>query len=166
MANIGIEHVRHLAKRGHALQGRLDAIRDRLAGVTGKVTRTITVTAAATIGGIIQGKAGPDGAHILHIPVDLGAGLALNVAGYMGAAGKHSDHLNNFGDGLLACWASAHGFGWGNTWRTTGRLFGAKSGAPVLPPPGGGAARAAGEISPSQMADIVARVRAAAGAPV
>jgi hypothetical protein len=159
MANIGREHIQHLARKGHALQRRLDSIRDRLEGATTKLVRTVTVAAAAGVGGVIQGKAGPDGATIMHVPVDLG--FAFNVAGYFNAAGKHSDHLNNIGDGLLACYVSSVGFGMGNTWRTTGKMFGSKGGGGALPPGGGSPAVSKGELSPAQMADIVARVRAA-----
>jgi hypothetical protein len=156
---LGREHIQHLVRRGDALRRKLDSVKERLEGATTKLVRTVEVGAAAIAGGMIQGKAGPDGATVMKVPVDLGAGLLLNVAGYFNAAGQHSDHLNNLGDGFLASYLSSLGFGIGNTWRTTGKLFGAKS-TPQLPggPP---ATAAAGEIGPAQMADIISRVRAA-----
>ncbi len=157
---LGREHIQHLVRKGNALRARLDAVKERLEGATTKLVRSVEVGAAAVAGGIIQGKAGPKGATVMKIPVDLGAGLALNVAGYFNAAGKHSDHLNNLGDGFLASYLSSLGFGMGNHWRTTGKLFGGDSAQPQLPgaPP---ATAAAGEIGPAQMADIISRVRAA-----
>ncbi len=162
--NVGIEHIRHVVRGRNALQRRLDSIQERLAGTTEKVIRTATVGGAAAIGGVIQGKAGPAGAHIFHIPVDLGLGVGLNLLGYFKAAGKQSHHLNNAGDGFLASFLSSLGFGWGNTWRERGTFFGAK-GMSALPAPGAPVA-SKGEVSAAQMADIVARVRAASGMPV
>lgn len=160
---IGIEHVRHQANRIGALQRRIDGIRERAAGMTEKVIRTGTVGAAALAGGVIQGRAGEGGAHFLHIPADLGLGIGLNLLGYFHAAGKQSHHLVNLGDGFLASFTSSLGFSWGDSWRRTGSLFGHK-GASALPAPGAGVA-SAGELSPAEMANIVARVRAASGMP-
>lgn len=162
MANISREHVHHLARRGEHLYKRLEKLREKLSGTTARAVRTLEVSAAAVVGGVIQGKAGPEGAHIMHVPTDLGLGLALNVLGYFDAAGdEYSEHLNNLGDGFLASYLSNIGFGWGNTWRTTGKLNlfgpkGAAAGLPAAPP-----VMAQGEISPNQMAEIVERVRAA-----
>lgn len=157
MAQIGMEHLRHVVNGRNALQRRLDGIKDRLAGTTEKLIRTGTVVAAAAASGVIQGKAGPEGAHIFHVPVDLGAGIVLNLLGYFRAAGKQSHHLINAGDGFLAGFSSNLGFSWGNKWRTSGSLFGSP-GQSALPSPGAPVA-SKGEVSAAQMADIVARVR-------
>lgn len=150
-----------LRKRGQSLYKRLENLREKLSGTTAKAVRTLEVSAAAIAGGVIQGKAGPDGATIAHVPVDLGLGLALNVLGYFDAAGEeYSGHLNNFGDGFLASYLSNMGFHYGNKWREEGKLplpF-SKSNAAL---PGGTPAVAQGEISPDQMANIIARVREA-----
>lgn len=163
MANIGREHVEFLAKRGQALHRRLEGLKERLTGATRKAVRTLEVAAAAGAGGLIQGKAGEEGSHIFHVPTDLGLGLGLNLLGYFNAAGDHSEHLNNLGDGFLASFTSSVGFGWGNTWRTTGKFQLTSKPAPAgLPAGAGSPVASAGEISSHQMADIVARVRAAA----
>lgn len=164
MANIGMEHLRHVVNGRNALQRRLDGIKDRLAGTTEKLIRTGTVSAAAAVSGVIQGRGGPDGAHIFHIPIDLGLGVGLNLLGYFRAAGKQSHHLINAGDGFLAGFFSNLGFSWGNNWRVSGSLFGGK-GQSTLPAPGAPVA-SKGEVSAAQMADIVARVRASSGLPV
>lgn len=161
--NIGREHIEHLHKRGQALGRRLDALRGRLTGVTKKAVATVETAVGAGVGGIIQGRAGEEGSHILGVPTDLGVGLALNLLGYFDAAGDYSDHLNNLGNGFLSSFTSSIGFGWGNSWRQTGKF--SFSGKPSLP--GAGPAVASkGEISSAQMADIIARVRASAGHPV
>ena len=64
------------------------------------------------------------------------------------------------GDGFLASWTSGLGFYVGAKWAKTGHLFGGK-GQPALAA-SNGAAAVRGEISPHQMAQIVARVRGAA----
>ena len=70
---------------------------------------------------MIQGKSkDPNGAHIMHVPVDLGAGLILNLLGYFDAAGSYSEHLNNFGDGFLAAYVSNLGFHIGDNWKKNG----------------------------------------------
>lgn len=155
------QHLEYAMKRGTAFQRRLEGFRERIAAKTKSVVRSLEVAAAANLGGIIQGHAGEEGSHIFHVPTDLGLGLALNVLGYFGAAGDYSEHLNNLGDGFLSSFTSSVGFGWGNTWRTTGKFqFSKPGGGGALPP--GAPTTASGEISSAQMADIVSRVRAAA----
>lgn len=157
-------HVHHLAHRAHSLHRRLEALREKLSGTTARAVRTLEVSAAALAGGVIQGKAGPEGAHLFHVPIDLGLGLALNVLGYFDAAGdEYSEHLNNLGDGFLASYLSNVGFGWGNSWRTTGKLFGAKAAPAALPGPAAPPV-VQGNISPEAMAEIIARVNAAKAA--
>lgn len=165
MANIGREHIEYLARKGQALQRRLESVKERLSGTTKKAVRTLEVATAAGIGGVIQGRAGEPGSSVMGIPTDLGLGLALNLAGYFDAAGDYSDHLNNLGDGFLASFTSSVGFGWGNNWRQTGKFqLTSKPGDDrFLPGSPAAPTSASGEISPAQMADIVARVRASAG---
>jgi hypothetical protein len=175
------EHVEHLAnrnqalaQRNHSLAERLDALKQKLSGAMtstaerltrpgngAHLVRSLEVNGAALVGGFMQGHAGPDGLHIGPIPVDAGAGAVLAALGYFGVAGKYSEHLINVGDGLLSSWSSGAGFHMGNNLRTTGKLFGPGKDAPALAagptPPA-----VKGEISPQQMADIVARVRGAA----
>ena len=155
MANLTREHVEHLHGRVQHFHRRALALKERAEEMTEKFVRTLEIGAAATVGGVIHGKAGPEGAHIMGVPVDLGAGLALNLLGYFGVAGKHSDHLNNFGDGMLGAYLSQVGFGIGQKWLSTGKLL------------GGGAAKSApattttsgASLSPAAMAEIVARVQ-------
>lgn len=156
MANIGPEHISYMAKRINSAEGRLAQLRHRFEKGLQKGVRTAEVAVAGMVGGVIQGHAGEEGSHIFHVPTDLGLGLALNVLGFFRAAGDYSDHLHNLGDGFLASFTSSVGFGWGNTWRATGK-FSFSGGPKGLP----AATKAAGEISPAEMANIVSRVRAA-----
>lgn len=159
MSNITHEHVAHLHKRGQSLYRRLEALKEKLSGTTAKAVRTLEVGAAAVAGGLIQGKGGPGGATVFHVPIDLGAGLLLNLLGYFDAAGdEYSDHLNNFGDGFLAAYLSGLGFSVGNNWRETGKFsLSTKAPAQLAAP----TAASGPMISPEQMAEIVSRARAA-----
>lgn len=146
--NITRQHVQHLHHRATHLHKKVEALKERAEAMTEKFVRTLEIGAAATVGGVIQGKAGPDGAHVMGVPVDLGAGLALNLLGYFDAAGKYSDHLNNFGDGMLAAYLSQVGFGVGQKWRSTGKLLGGST-TPTT--------STQGTLSPADMAAIAAR---------
>ncbi len=152
MANLTKAHLQHLHGRVQHLHKRAGALKEKAEKMTEKFVRTLEVGAAAALGGVVQGKAGPAGAHIMGVPVDLGAGLALNLLGYFGVAGKHSDHLNNFGDGMLAAYLSQVGFGVGQQWLKTGKL-----GLPTGQTAVSGTLSAG--LSPGQMAEIVENVR-------
>ncbi len=164
MGNIGPEHIHYLAKIKNRVEARLNKVQERTQTITKSVVRTLEVAAAAGIGGVIQGHAGEEGSHVFHIPTDLGLGILLNGLGLFNAAGSYSEHLNNMGDGFLASFTSSIGFGWGDAWQKTGK-FSFHSlphgGGPELPA-GGAPTHASGELGAAQMADIVARVRAAA----
>ena len=165
MADVGPEHVRYLYGQKQALQKRLSAFRERygerIKGTVKKATRTVEVSAAGMLGGMVQGHAGEEGSSVMGIPTDLLAGLVLNGLGFAGVAGDHSEHMHNFGDGFLAAFTSSLGYGWGANWKKTGKFSFHQDGGGLGLPPG---TTTKGEISPHQMADIVARVKAASGA--
>lgn len=125
-----------------------------------RAIRTLEVNGGSFLGGLIQGKAGPDGGHFLHLPVEAWLAIAAEGVGYFGIGGeKVAEHATAIGDGLLASYTSSLGFRLGSDWRARGSLFGAKNN-PALPAANGPAVQ--GEITPQQMAQIVARVRGAA----
>jgi len=175
-----------LAARNHSLIDRIDALIQKLStamsatksaaksvassaakgltvtpvGPREHFIRTAEVNGAAFLGGLAQGKAGPDGGHFLGVPVEAWLGAGLEALGYFGVGGDQlAEHAINFGDGFLAAWSSSTGFHVGNNWRTTGHMFGHKDG-PALAASNGTAVK--GEITPQHMAQIVARVRGAA----
>jgi Zn-dependent protease len=168
MANMGREHISYLYGKSQALARRVGEMKGKIQKHTSKAVATIETAVGAGIGGVIQGHAGEKGAHVFGIPTDLGLGLVLNLLGHFDAAGAdYSPHLNHLGDGFIAAFTSSVGFGWGAAWAKTGKFsfHGLGQGG------GGGGALAdggigvKGAVSESQMADIVARVRAAAGHP-
>lgn len=116
MTALATRHVsQHELKKGYerlqSLQNRIAKFKEHAAHTTEKVVRTVEVGAAALGVGILQGRMGS--VEIMGVPAELGAGLALNLLGYFGAAGKHSDHLCNFGDGALAAYLVTVGKGVG-----------------------------------------------------
>lgn len=157
MANLGPEHVEHLLRTRESLRDKFKRFKQRmnLDNHVEKAVRTVEVGVGAAAAGLVQGRSGPQGLSILGIPVEVLGGVALNVAGHVGAAGKHSDHLCNFGDGLIAAFTSSFGFGVGKTWRDTGHLFGNRPQQQIGP---GAPAHTAGHVSPQVMADIAARM--------
>lgn len=164
MANVGPEHLKYAWNRGEGFKRKYLAFREkhgeRIKRTVGTAVRTLEVSAAGMAGGMVQGHAGEEGSSVMGIPTDLLAGLVLNGLGFAGVAGDHSDHLHNFGDGFLAAFTSSLGYGWGANWKKTGKFSFHKDGGGLGLPPG---TTTKGEISPHQMADIVARVKAASG---
>lgn len=164
MANITEEHLHHMAKRHHATMKKLDGLKDKFSGITERFVGTIEVGAGAWLGGAIEGRTG--GGTVLRVPINLGVGALLLVAGHLDLAGDQwSGHLNNLGNGLIGSYVSATGYAFGKRWRETGKLFGG-GGHPwsdpygtSLPPPA-----VHGDLSEAQMAAIVQRMQAAAAA--
>jgi hypothetical protein len=102
---------KHAIKRLEGLKRRVANIREKAEASAGKMIRTAETGGAAFAAGVIQGRTG--GIEIVGVPFELLAGSALNVLGYFGGAGKHSDHLNNIGDGFLAAYLTTLGRGVG-----------------------------------------------------
>lgn len=108
--------------RLQSLKNRIEKIKSHTEKVTEKIVRTAEVGGTAFAVGVMNGKTG--GVELLGVPAELAAGLALNVLGYMGAAGKMSDHLGNIGDGALAAFATMEGAKIGVKWQEKAALSG------------------------------------------
>jgi hypothetical protein len=166
MANITEEHLHHMARRHHATMKQLDGIKERIGGILGRSIGTIEYGLASWVGGALEGKSDGGTIPIIKLPWNLGIGLAFLTVGHLELAGKHSDHLNNFGNGLVGSFVAAEGYAFGKRWRDTGKLFGGGKGSPFLHPyeevPAG---PVSGDLSQEQMAAIVSRMQQAARAP-
>jgi hypothetical protein len=171
MANITEEHLHHMARRHHTTMKKLDGIREKFGGITQRAVSTIEMGAAAWAGGAIEGRTG--GAALGPLPINLGVGLILLAAGHLDLAGdKYSEHLNNIGNGFVGSYLAATGYAFGKRWKETGKIMGG-GGSPWTQPyengwPKGEAAPAPavhGDLNEAQMAAIVQRMQAAAGAP-
>lgn len=139
--NISKAHVSKMQDRVNQLQKRVQSFKADAEKMTEKFVRTMEVGGAAFAVGVLQGKTG--GIEVMGVPLELGGGLALNLLGYFGAAGKHSDHLNNLGDGALAGYLTTMGKGVGTTWAQKSAAGGAAQ-AQVTASKGG--ALAPGEV--------------------
>ncbi len=136
---ISHKHVKDLESRAHALKKRVDKIKHHAEEVTEKFVRTMEVGVAAFGAGVLQGHGG---ATVMGVPAELGGAFALNLLGYFGAAGKHSAHLNNLGDGLMAGYLVQKGQKLGTEWKAKGTLT-----SPT--------ATKGARLSPQEIADIV-----------
>ena len=143
-------HLGRLATRAEGLQKRLARFKEKASETTEKVVRTVEVGTMALGMGIVQGRAGS--VEIMGLPLELGTGVVLNLMGYFGAAGKYSDHLNNFGDGALASYLTTVG-------RGVGAAMKAKSLGGVAPGQITGPTRGVGDLSPQEIAAAVAASR-------
>jgi hypothetical protein len=154
--NVTEEHLHHMAKKLHHTNSKLHAIRAKFSGVTERAVRTVEVGAGAWLGGLVEGRTA--GGTVMHVPINLGVGIALSAAGYLDLAGSEwSGHLNNFGDGFIASYVAATGYAFGKRWKETGKLFAAKAPAQLAAP-------VQGDLSEAQMAAIVSRMQQAAQA--
>jgi len=123
MAHITEEHLHHMARRHHATMQKLDTIREKISGYAQRGFGTLETGFGAWAGGVLEGRTG--GASLGPIPFNLGIGAAFLLVGYTNLAGeKYSEHLNNFGNGLLGSYLAATGYAFGKRWRETKSLFG------------------------------------------
>ena len=177
MANITEEHLHHMARRHHATMQKLDGIRERVSGVVQRSLGAIEMGAGSWIGGMIEGRW--NGATVGPVPINLGVGVLLLAGSFANFPNeKVSEHLSHLGNGFVGSYLAAMGYAFGKRWRETGKLIGGgdatwlnpyddlqRGAAPAAPVPPVGAVHN-GNLSPEQMAAIVANMQAAAGAPV
>lgn len=106
--------------RAQSLQKRLANVRKQAEHTVEKVLRTAETGGMAFGLGFANGRYGST--EIMGMPIELLLGAGLNIAGYLGIAGKHSDHLNALGDGALAAYGTILGVQVGSELRTKAGL--------------------------------------------
>ncbi len=164
MADFSERHVHHIAQHAHRVHRKHEALKAKFKGFTERFVSTLEVGAGAYLGGVLEGRTN-DG-KVLHVPINLGAGLLALAAAHLDLAGREwSGHLNNLGNGFVASYAGRAGYHFGEKWlhEGFGAAFGRHPMAPPLPAPPPAAA-AAGVPDPAQMAAIVAQMQQAAAA--
>jgi hypothetical protein len=112
-------------QRWESAKKAISRVRERAEEATQRVVDTVEIGGAAFAMGVIQGKTG--GVEIMGVPLELGGGLVLELLAFTGMAGKATDHLANFGNGMLAAYATTVGRGVGQSWEQTGKLGGGTS---------------------------------------
>lgn len=95
-------------------QGRIEALHNKVKNIrkegehiVEKVLRTGETAGMAFGLGALNGYHGP--ITVMKMPLELLLAGCLELGGYLGLAGKHSDHLNNLGDGALSAYAVVKG---------------------------------------------------------
>jgi hypothetical protein len=160
MADIGHEHLHHMAKRLHHTNQKLEAVQGKISDIAGKFLGTVETTAGAWLGGMIEGRTSGD--TFMRVPYNLGIGAVLLALGHWPGLVK-SQHLaegaDNLAKGFIGSYAAAVGFNFGKRWKENGlkHAFGGGFNPYALPD-----AKASGELNQAQMADIVARMQQAA----
>lgn len=151
-------HVTYLARQREALRERMSRIAANRHKHKKQAIAIGEIVASAAVAGVIQGRAGEGGAHILRMPASLVIGGVL-IAGGVFQAGELSDHLINVGTGFLAEFGGNFGYGVGQRWHQTGHLglFGSGGGGGGALPPG---AHTGADLTPQQMANLVRQVQA------
>lgn len=134
--------------RYEGLKKRMERFKEKAEGTTEKVVRSVEVGTMALGLGIVNGRSGS--VEVMGVPLELGLGVALNVAGYFGAAGKYSDHLNNFGDGALASYLTTVGKGIGVAMAQKSALAGGTPNQVTA------AAKGNSDLSPAEIAAAIA----------
>lgn len=156
-------HVTYLARQREALRERLSRFQEKKHKHLKTAIGIAEIAGGAAIAGVIQGRAGDGGAHILRMPASLVLGGALIAGGVFASTGAGgaftaaSDHMVQLGTGFLAEFAGNWGYGVGQRWHQTGSLF-AKGDHHAALPPG---SHTAGDLTPHQMANLVRQVQAA-----
>lgn len=105
--SLSLADIRKKAKSFDSLRARVDGMKRRGEAVMTKAVHSVESGAAAFTAGVVQGKTG--GVDILGVPLELGLGVGLNLAGYLGLGGRMSAHLHGFGDGFLAAFLTTQG---------------------------------------------------------
>lgn len=134
-----------LRQRAERLAARAKTMTAKAEAAVEHLVQTVEIGGAAFALGIINGRF--DAPEPLGVPLDLGAGVAMHLLGFLGVAGKFTDHLHNFADGALASYLVTLGFNVGDKMRQNAGLAAAsRSGA--LP------GATAGALSDRELADL------------
>lgn len=160
---ITTEHLKHAIEQGNGKwRDKYNRVKNRFGPIMGSVAEQLEVASAAAVCGVIQGRAGEKGATLAGVPIDLTAGAVLSILGHAEFAGKHSNHLVALGTGFLAGFMNHAGFAVGAHWKHTGKfsLLPGRDTAELEAP------KTSGNVSPEEMAAIVANMRAAQAAGV
>jgi len=178
MVNITSEHLKHMAQRHHATMKKLDGLTEKVRRTGGRLIGSVETGAGAWIGGAIEGRTGGGTVPVLRIPINLGIGFALLLAGHTLASqdpanpanrgwGGWGDHLDNIGNGFLSSYVAATGYSFGKRWRETGSAFGGGGNTWTHPyqVDGGPPTAVHGDLNEGQIAAIVHQMHVAAAAP-
>ena len=167
MAEIGHEHLHHMAKRLHHANMRFENIRTRISGIANRFADTAVVAGSAWGGGVLEGVTNGGTIPLVNIPWNLGLGILFTAVSHIpqvtGHSVRMSNQLGNIGSGLLSSYTSAVGYHWGKGWKDSGfKLWGRKSLSQPYQGLGAGDVIAGQQLNDAQLYDIMQNMRAAA----
>ena len=105
------QSVRKALQLSENLKNRLAKLKEKGDAMASTMVRTAEVGMGAFVMGGIQGRFGD--VFVGPVPVALGSGLLLHVAGFAGVGGKNASHLHGLADGCLAAYLTTLGTGVG-----------------------------------------------------
>lgn len=85
--------------------------------VTGQLVKTLLTGAGAVSVGVASGRLGALHLNGSSIPLDLAGGVLGHLGAFFGLAGKYSEHLHDFSNGVLAGYLTKWGIGFGTEMR-------------------------------------------------
>ena len=103
------------ANRASALQARAKRVMEKAETIVSTVVGTVEVGTGAFVTGMITGKWG--NLEVVGVPVELMAGAALHLGGFVLGDKPMASHLHRFGDGAVAGYLSSVGKGIGVAWK-------------------------------------------------
>lgn len=109
--NLSHSTIAKALQEGGRAVSRLSRMREKVEEMTGQVVEVVEVSASAFALGVAKGRYGS--VEVVGVPLELALGAAGHLLGFTGVAGKYSEHLHNFSNGALACWAHSMGAGVG-----------------------------------------------------
>lgn len=112
---VSAAHIMRLRDHYAGMQRKLEGVKKKGESVVDELVCAAEIGAASFAFGAAQGRYGA--IEVLGVPADLGAAVALHLAGFAGLAGKQSHHLHAFGDGALASFFFTLGRGTGLGWK-------------------------------------------------
>lgn len=168
MAEIGHEHLHHMAKRLHHANMQVERVTAKVNGIAKKAADTGVTVGSAWLGGALEGVTGGSTVPLINMPWNLFLGLVFTgfshytkVSDRIPGGGRQ---LGNIGEGLLSSWTSAVGYHWGKGWKDSGfKLWGRKSLSAPYSGLGANDVIAGQQLSDAQMYDIMQQMQAAAG---
>jgi len=86
------------------LKARANSMKEKATETMGQVLQTAEIGGTAFVFGYLRGRMGDDNGDLVvaGVPVGLGTGILLHLAGFAGLFGKHDEHAHNLGDGAVS----------------------------------------------------------------
>jgi hypothetical protein len=157
MADYGVAHLKALAERGLAFKRRHELLQAKAETSVMRAVGLLATAAGGLASGVGSGRFPTT--TFVGMPPDLVVGGLFSVGAIFNVAGKASDALGNFGNGLVAGFMARFGAGLGTKLKNHQPLFSGTAMAGALPhahgrPFGGGMGHAAAAAFERQVVNM------------